>query len=123
MHQRHTNSPNTRIVFTRWSRNPAAVFHSRRTVVNIGCLKANVLDQISQKCTTTLSARLGIDTLVEHSARQEDDPEVFPQGEVQIRPLTIAPQDYPPQPISHSHKNNITLDSAIIDGGVICRIN
>lgn len=53
--------------FTRWSRNAAASFHSMEIVVNIGQLRANVLERIARKCSKTLLAHLvGREVILEH---------------------------------------------------------
>lgn len=44
--------------FTRWSRNAAASFHSIKMVVNIGRLRANVLERIALKCSNALLSLL-----------------------------------------------------------------
>lgn len=44
--------------FTRWSRNAAASFHSIKMVVNIGQLRANVVERIALKCSNALLSLL-----------------------------------------------------------------
>lgn len=49
-----TLTPQRVLHFNRWSRNAAAAFHSVGNVVNIGRLRANVLEQIAPKSSHAL---------------------------------------------------------------------
>lgn len=76
MNRREGNIQPTRIVFCRWSRNPAAVFHSRRAVVNISRIRANVLDQLVRKNSSTRTSQYHMDLDLSYYSLQEDDPDL-----------------------------------------------
>lgn len=93
-----------RCVFSRWSRNPAAVFHSRRMVVNIGCLKANILDQIAKKTLSVTQSTEYTDSESMHLASDDYHPETTPLLELLETTLSVITLAYLR---SQSSKSNI----------------
>lgn len=75
--------------FTRWSRNAAASFHSIKMVVNIGQLRANVLERIALKCANAIRALLVGRRMVVETIESEDALDAVPPD--LLEELMIAP--------------------------------
>ena len=76
--------------FHRWSRSAAAAFHSVGNVVNIGQLRANVLERIAPKSSATLRL-LKASWLALWEQKETDESSADPWEESLLSLLTVVP--------------------------------
>ncbi|MDO5016752.1 MAG: hypothetical protein Q4E10_00110 [Porphyromonas sp.] len=103
MHKQKLFGHKRALRFTRWSRNAAASFHSLGNVVNIGRLRANVVERISLKCSKALRALLSDAVEIVTGRYTEDDRPMdsasWPYELMLLLPVTATTDTKAAQPV------------------------